>query len=387
MINVIVFASVYMSGCNDFGKLGQNSTKTFTTAFNKDEHFFAGKIRKIALGTSHGLYLNSQNQIFSWGDNRYNQAGSPTTVQYYPQHLPFFDDKNASDISTGWVHSVVLTTNGTVFGWGNNKLGQIRTDQFNNNPVIIDQDAQIKQILTGDFYTIIVKQDSFDVYGLIHKCMASLTLKNENKMTYKYNTEWIFAGPSSVIFRANNQTYALGDNENAQFCTDSATCFIQPTKLDFDYEKVSLSSNHNVYIDKNKVFSCGSNASGQLVNIEEANAIQVQATLKGSIVLQKSGLLIYGEDTMGELGSQQKNYLHYKLQLGAVINHVYSNQDYTFLYGQEKATWKIVGISILVGIIVVVILVFGWILYSCKKQQKTTKKEEMIKLVDIRAQA
>ncbi|CAG2171161.1 unnamed protein product [Oppiella nova] len=85
-------------------------------------------IQTFIIGHGFGLAMNSVNHIFSWGPNMWGQLGrdvTPEGVYLKPERISYFDDKNVQQISCGSHHSLALTSNGQVYGWGRNIEGQI----------------------------------------------------------------------------------------------------------------------------------------------------------------------------------------------------------------------------------------------------------------------
>ncbi|CAG2179802.1 unnamed protein product [Oppiella nova] len=64
----------------------------------------------------------------NWGHNRWGQLArdrTPKGVYLKPERISYFDDKDVQQISCGYHHSLALTSNGQVYGWGLNTEGQI----------------------------------------------------------------------------------------------------------------------------------------------------------------------------------------------------------------------------------------------------------------------
>eukprot|EP01084_Bolivina_argentea_P016666 31161_1 len=85
-------------------------------------------ITKIATGYNHSLCLNSDGKVLSLGNNSWGQLGLGTDD--YKKHIeaeliPLFIQLNVNviDIACGSWHSVVLSNDGKVYTFGNNKWG------------------------------------------------------------------------------------------------------------------------------------------------------------------------------------------------------------------------------------------------------------------------
>ncbi|CAG2163402.1 unnamed protein product [Oppiella nova] len=80
------------------------------------------RIQQFINGNDFVLAINDLNHVFSGGHNDWGQLG-----RHYGnyENISQLNDKNITQISCGSFHSLVLTTNGQVYAWGNNDEEQI----------------------------------------------------------------------------------------------------------------------------------------------------------------------------------------------------------------------------------------------------------------------
>jgi len=114
-------------GGNYYQQLGTGSNQTYSSLLVPVNYTFSGNILKL-VASYHVLILTSTGNLYSWGANMYGQLGDGTTQQSstpVPVNTSFLVGKTVAEISVGSYHSVVLTTDGTVFTWGDNFQGQL----------------------------------------------------------------------------------------------------------------------------------------------------------------------------------------------------------------------------------------------------------------------
>jgi RCC1 and BTB domain-containing protein len=67
--------------------------------------------------------------VFVWGDNSVGAVGVGVTKLgrhvVKPRLLPQLSEVIASDVSCGSAHTLLLTSDGAVFAWGDGKAGQV----------------------------------------------------------------------------------------------------------------------------------------------------------------------------------------------------------------------------------------------------------------------
>ena len=124
---------LYAFGDNEYGQLG-NTTNNATTAANPAPTLVAlpaGRVTQIAAGFDYGLALSSTGQVFAFGDNDYGQLGNPSnsgTTTANPSATQVSLPGSAGpavQIAAGGYHSLVLTSSGQVFAFGDNDYGEL----------------------------------------------------------------------------------------------------------------------------------------------------------------------------------------------------------------------------------------------------------------------
>jgi cysteine-rich repeat protein len=89
-----------------------------------------GTVIQLSMGAHHGCALNSQGRLYCWGANDNLQVGIQSAERCggipcvrEPQLLPHL--QGIADVALGAEHSCVLSLQGTVQCWGNNRFGQL----------------------------------------------------------------------------------------------------------------------------------------------------------------------------------------------------------------------------------------------------------------------
>ena len=103
----------------------------------------------VASGGMHTLALTSDNRVFGFGCNKYGQLG--LALDEYesfedPRELYYFREKIVSWLAAGTHHSLALTIEGYAYVWGRNNLGQLglggelaaRNDQKISVPRVVE---------------------------------------------------------------------------------------------------------------------------------------------------------------------------------------------------------------------------------------------------------
>jgi alpha-tubulin suppressor-like RCC1 family protein len=120
---------LYAWGYNVNGQIGNGSGNVF----QKEPiliNGFKDQIIKISCGFHHSMALTKDGNVYSWGNNSWGQLGNGNTHNSnVPNLIEFRDSYNnkieIKDISCGRRHSLLLTTAGDIYAFGDNEFGQL----------------------------------------------------------------------------------------------------------------------------------------------------------------------------------------------------------------------------------------------------------------------
>jgi Cys-rich repeat protein/parallel beta-helix repeat protein len=156
--------SLWAWGENGYGQLGNGTTTAITTPtkIGSDTNW-----THIAAGEFHTVALKSNGTLWVWGANVAGQLGDGTTTSKLIP-TPIGSDQNwigiaaGGGLNTGEGHTLAIKSNGTLWAWGDNAVGQLGngpggTDS--NVPVNITIDNKWLKISGGTGHSIGIKSD------------------------------------------------------------------------------------------------------------------------------------------------------------------------------------------------------------------------------------
>ncbi len=293
--------TVYTIGRNTWGQLGNGNfgTNTNIPVAVVTSGALSGKtIIQVAAGQNHSLALTSEGKVYTWGDNFFGQLGNGnTTISSVPVAVDtsgVLSGKTIIQIASGIYHSIALASDGTIYAWGRNHLGQFGNGDpnmlFSNVPVAADMNGA----LAGR--TIIQV-----AAGANH----SLALSSDGK---------VYTWGENILGQLGNGNTT---NSNIPVAVDTSGALSGKTiiKVDAGYGfSIALASDGTVY-------TCGDNFRGQLGNGNNTNSnvpvavnnsgvlsgktiVQVAAGDQHAIVLASDGYIFtWGWNLDGQLGN------------------------------------------------------------------------------------
>jgi len=216
--------TVYTWGHNYQGQLGDNTTNNSSTPVKVLKGAYSGttylgddpnnKIIAVALSWQHSITLAADGTVYTWGRNQYGQLGDNTTNNSsipvkvlkgaYSGTTYLGDDSNNKIITValGFVHSIALAADGTVYAWGSNGVGPLGDNTTTNRstPVKVLKGAYSGTTYLGDDYN--------------NKIIA------------------VALGASySVALAADGTVYTWGSNSYGRLGDNTTTSALTPTKV------------------------------------------------------------------------------------------------------------------------------------------------------------
>lgn len=319
---------IYSWGNNSFGQLGNNLTKKSgspvkvdTSGVLKDK-----KIVEVSAKSSYSLALDSEGQVYSWGDNGYGQLGNNSNVN---SRVPVkvdnsggLKDKKIVQLSAGYNHSLVVDTEGQVYGWGNNRFGKLGNGLTSSSriPVKVDTSDVLKNKkiiqVSGGYSQSLALDSEGHVYSWGYNFHGQLG-NNSNvnsSLPVGVDTSSVLKDKkiiqidtgynNSMAVSSDGQVYAWGFNERGQLGSGSVEgAYIRtPVKVDTSgvlknkaVVQIDSGTHHVVAVDSDgKTYSWGHNANGQLgTGTNEGSNVPVNVDfrdkLKRAIVSIKFG--------------------------------------------------------------------------------------------------
>jgi alpha-tubulin suppressor-like RCC1 family protein len=117
--------TVWGWGANNDGQIGTGTTGTQVNSPTQ----ILGLTQAVAVsaGKNHSLALLSNGTVWAWGYNADGELGNGTTGSPVTSPVQVANLTGITSISAGGAHSLAVDSNGQVWAWGSNTLGQLGT--------------------------------------------------------------------------------------------------------------------------------------------------------------------------------------------------------------------------------------------------------------------
>ncbi len=155
--------TVWAWGLNSFGQLGTASNDTCSGApCSATPIQVAGLSGGTALAAGHdySLVVKSDGTVWAWGFNSLGQLGTgATTNADTPAQVAGLT--GVKEVAAGQDHSLALKNDGTVWAWGSNEFGDLGTGPTNNmsTPVLVAGLSDVVAVAAGEDHSLAAKAD------------------------------------------------------------------------------------------------------------------------------------------------------------------------------------------------------------------------------------
>ncbi|CAB4277910.1 unnamed protein product [Prunus armeniaca] len=139
-ISVSSLGRLYTYGWSKYGQLGHGDCEDHLVP-HKLEALSNNYICETAGGWRHTMALTSDGKLYGWGWNKFGQVGVGDNIDHCsPVQVKFPHDQKVVQITCGWRHTLAVTERQNVFSWGRGTNGQLGHGESidRNVPTIIE---------------------------------------------------------------------------------------------------------------------------------------------------------------------------------------------------------------------------------------------------------
>ena len=264
---------IQFTGRNQNFELGFETSSDLVTSFITNPFLNKVNVEKVSSGWEHTLLLTKEGLVYGWGSNYFGQLSFPKENQKITQTtlLPI-QFPEISTVCCGFRHSIILSKSGDIYGFGEAKFGQLgftpttsTPNLANDSPSNTPKRSKITRLLNN-------KKDS-NIYEPISIPLTEY-IKQSNLDEYIVQ---ISCGSKHTLFLSNDGViWAVGDNKFGQLGDSNVNNNFIVNDREFSFVKIDIKEeierigsgwNHCIAITKKKpnlIYTWGRCDYGQL---------------------------------------------------------------------------------------------------------------------------
>lgn len=267
----------------------------------------------------HTLILSADGKLYAVGNNNYNQTGYSGDEYYTLRPVSGVPSGTIAEISAGYDHSLILMTNGDLYGIGNNEKGQLGSANYKGKVTTFTKIAtNVTSMAAGRRHTVYVKGGK--MYGLGDNRWKKLTSSSTEVFTspVQISTKTItkvFAGEHSTFcIDSAGDLYYFGWRSTSTFSTGAGDG--QLHKVMSNVASASMQDEHAIIVTKDgKIYGWGLNSYNQVSTSSSASSFSTPQLINSSAktgaagswfsaILNKDGsVTVWGKNEYGISGT------------------------------------------------------------------------------------
>lgn len=146
-------------GANNRGQLGKGDLVN-SSVLSKVQNLEGYEVKGLSAGREHALALYSDGDVYSWGSNTIGQLGLGDKVD---RMLPVKIQgvSNIKYIKAAYAHSMAITNSGNLYAWGEGRDGQlgIGVKETKRLPVLVQGIKNVNSVTGGSAFSIALDND------------------------------------------------------------------------------------------------------------------------------------------------------------------------------------------------------------------------------------
>ena len=226
-------------GANDFGQLGIND---ITNRSSPVQTVSGGtNWKQLAAGSTYCVSIKTDGTLWAWGRNDVGQLGDSTTTSKSSPIQTIAGGTNWKQVSVSVDErsTYAIKTDGSLWAWGNNtdgKLGiQVFLNQNVSSPTVVGSDKTWKLVSAGSSFAAAIKTDgtlwTWGGNGAGQLGDNTTTSKSSPIQTIASGTNWkqVAAGAGAIAaIKSDGTLWVWGNNTDGELGTNNTTSYSSP---------------------------------------------------------------------------------------------------------------------------------------------------------------
>jgi len=264
----------------------------------------------VSAGHGHTMILDTDGVLWGVGSNNHGQLGDGTIAQ---RPYPIRVMENVTAVSTGQSHTVALTADGVVWAWGGNNSHQLGDDTRTTQHSPVEIMGDVVAISAGRLYTAAITSDGrLLMWGDCGCCQGGVYVhvdgtwdarRRGQHRVVMYDAIAVSASDGfTMAITTDGGLWAWGQNHNGQLGNGLNTILHEPVRVKDNVIAVYAGTEHTMAITADNVlWAWGGNFSGRLGDGTTATRHVPTRIMDDVAAVSAGNMLTMAIDTTGAL--------------------------------------------------------------------------------------
>jgi alpha-tubulin suppressor-like RCC1 family protein len=280
--------SLWGWGYNFHGEIGDGTGSTTSSKSSPVQIGTLTNWKQVASGLFHTAAIKTDGTLWTWGTNVYGQlgrgfvGGTAATGGYYSSPVQVGALTNWKQVVSSSRHCTAIATDGTLWAWGSNTIGQLGLNNtaYYSSPVQVGALTSWKEIACGYNYNAAIKTDGTlwtwgD--GSLGQLGTGLTVSYSSPIQVGNLTNWKTVACGyyhTLAIKTDGTLWTWGRNIKGQLGLGSIGVYNSPVQVGAltTWKQVSGGDLHSHMIKTDgTLWACGYNNAGQLGMGDQVN--------------------------------------------------------------------------------------------------------------------
>lgn len=299
--------SLWAMGRNDLGQLGLGTTNDqFVPAL------VANEVMAVASGDNHSLFIKTDGTLWATGYNYWGQLGNGTDGTFDPNPTPVVVASNVVAAAGAGGHTLILKSDGTLWGVGSNGSGQLANEDVSNHTVPVIMASNVVAVAAGGAFSLFLKADGVlcavgsGSYGQLGN---GTTTSTNLPIALASNVLAMAAGGSfSMYVSAEGTLWTMGAHSYGQLGNGLDADFGAhpiPTAVASNVVGVAAGYYHSLFVKGDgSLWTVGRNTDGQLGIASYMHSTNRPVKVPGMVIASVGGSGVFHSLAVSQLAPQ-----------------------------------------------------------------------------------
>jgi hypothetical protein len=261
------------------------------------------EMQRLAGGDLHSLAIKTNGSLYAWGFNNLGQIGDGTRTN---RSTPVQVLTGVAAVAASSQYTLAIKTDGSLWAWGYNGMGQLGNGTYTNRSTPVQVLSGVAAVSAGWYHALALKTDGslwtwgFNEFGQLGD--GTHTIRSTPVQILTGVAAVAAGGAHTLAIKTDGSLWAWGDNAFGLLGDGTTTSRLTPVQVLTEVAAVSASSWHTLALKTDgNLWAWGTNFHGHLGDGTTTDRLTPVQVLTGVAAASAGGIHTLARKTDGSL--------------------------------------------------------------------------------------